>query len=185
MDTYIILHGFGSSPSTSKTVNTLSDMIKEYQPDANIMAPHYDGSKPVETAKMLLELSKQVSGELTILGCSLGGFWANWLASNTVGAKLILINPALKPSESLDKTIKDGLIQYQECQEYKKYEGFAHNDMTLAILARNDDVVPYQYAYDILSDKAKVVFSESGGHRMNDLMDFKKTIFEFLNTYVN
>ena len=184
MDTFIIIHGYGSSPETSSTIKTLRDIISEVHPDAHIITPSYDERDPTETAIYLLSLTENVKGNITIIGSSLGGFWANWLASNTHGSKLILINPSLTPSKNLQKYIGDNTIHYYECMQYVKYEGRKHTDMTLVILAKDDDVVPYQYANNLLSGSSNMIISDTGGHRMSNLIDFKNNIMEFINTYI-
>jgi predicted esterase YcpF (UPF0227 family) len=95
MTTLLYLHGFLSSPESSKAVQ-VRDWVATNRPDINYVCP-YVSSRPPEARDMLEQLVAEVlPGPLCLMGSSLGGFWATWIAERH-GLRAGLINPAVDP----------------------------------------------------------------------------------------
>jgi predicted esterase YcpF (UPF0227 family) len=54
--------------------------------------------------ELVLTLAERHAGKLAIIGSSLGGFYATWLAER-FGCRAVLINPAVDPLKDLDKHV--------------------------------------------------------------------------------
>ena len=97
----IYLHGFNSSPASIKgrqlaravAASPLSSRPDFYLPPQ----PH----RPAEAIDAVAELiESQAERALTLVGSSLGGFYATYLAER-FGCKAVLINPAIRPHADL------------------------------------------------------------------------------------
>jgi uncharacterized protein len=105
MATLIYLHGFRSSPQSVKArlfVRAVASMPEARRPRLVVPALPME---PVEAvagvaAWIEQEVGGDAAGELTLIGSSLGGFYATHLAEG-FGARAALINPALRPFDDL------------------------------------------------------------------------------------
>jgi len=97
--TVIYIHGYGSTGATDTAKNLRSILANEVE----LISPTYDGSEPLAAAQQLEALVRETAGgTLLIVGTSLGGFFANYLA-RVCNVPAILVNPSLRPSASLHK----------------------------------------------------------------------------------
>lgn len=92
MTTIVYLHGFRSTPNAMKAT-VLRDA---WAGKARFLAPDLNVS-PSEVQVRLLETVKGIDpASLVVVGASLGGFYAHWLAEK-VGCRAILLNPVTQP----------------------------------------------------------------------------------------
>lgn len=183
MTTVIALHGYGSSPSSSSTIKTLKNGLKEY----SFISPKYDEKDPSGTAGKLLSMATSVpeNEELVIIGASLGGFWARWLANKVRGAKLVLINPSINAPENLKKYVASGGLASSEVDAYKPYKiSTDRSSMSImVIVAMDDDVVSPKETVSLYNGRAEV-HKGTGGHRMSTLNTYIDSIKKFIETSV-
>src|SRR5690606_20140638 len=95
----IYIHGFNSSPLSAK-----AQQLQAYC-DAQGLAGRLSvpALPPSPKAAMaLLESEMRAHESVALVGSSLGGFYATWLAQQH-GVKAVLINPAVAPWKLLDK----------------------------------------------------------------------------------
>ena len=96
MPMLLYLHGFLSSPASSKAVQ-VRDWLANHRPDIQYLCPlltPYFG----ETAKALEVLvSDRLPDPVYLMGSSMGGYLATWLAEK-YDLRVVLINPAVHPS---------------------------------------------------------------------------------------
>ena len=86
------LHGFRSTPESNKG----KIMRKAFSAKMTFLAPDLNVG-PTDVKEILLESVKSISpNELCLVGSSLGGFYATWLAEK-IGCKAVLLNPATEP----------------------------------------------------------------------------------------
>lgn len=92
MSTLLYLHGFLSSPQSEKAVQT-KQWIENNRDDITFVCPFLTPYFN-ETRKTLEELVE--STPVYLMGSSLGGYWATWLAEK-YDLKAVLINPLVDP----------------------------------------------------------------------------------------
>ena len=97
----IYLHGFNSSPASIKgqqLAHAVAALPIPSRPDFCLpQLPH----RPAEAIGAVAELiDSQRECALTLVGSSLGGFYATYLAER-FGCKAVLINPAIRPHADL------------------------------------------------------------------------------------
>lgn len=88
----VYLHGFRSSPSSKK-----GQILKaHFDKNGGFRAPDLNVS-PIEAQRIMLDTVKDLDPKnICLVGSSLGGFYATWLAEN-IGCKAVLLNPATEP----------------------------------------------------------------------------------------
>lgn len=99
----LYLHGFRSSPQSFKS-RLLAQRMADLGRAAEWHCPHLPASPraALETAQQLV--SGVAADELTVIGSSLGGYYATRLAEQT-GCRAVLLNPAVKPPRDLEKYV--------------------------------------------------------------------------------
>lgn len=91
----LYLHGFRSSPSSMKARLVGERMAALGRAD-EYLCPQLPAS-PKLAMDLALSLVEGVPvGELTLIGSSLGGYYATWLAER-LGCRAVLLNPAIVP----------------------------------------------------------------------------------------
>lgn len=99
----LYLHGFRSSPQSFKA-RLLADKMTAVGL-ANQWACPFLPASPKQAIALAESLVKSIDAQdLTIIGSSLGGFYATWLAEQ-IGCRAVLLNPAVKPPENLESYI--------------------------------------------------------------------------------
>lgn len=88
----VYLHGFNSSPASGKARQLGEHMARTGQPD-DYLCPALSNSPREATAQIEAELGSH-RGPVTLVGSSLGGFYATYLAEKH-GWKAVLVNPAV------------------------------------------------------------------------------------------
>jgi hypothetical protein len=97
----VYLHGLNSAGTSAKAA-----WLRKHLPDVAVLSPTYaahDGNRaPGWLCDFIAQARVAHPGDarLLLVGSSLGGFWAQYLAPR-LGAGMVLINPALLPDESL------------------------------------------------------------------------------------
>jgi len=96
----LYLHGFRSSPRSFK----VGDKMKELGRADELLIPQLPAS-PSEAIKLaLLLVERYPADQLAIVGSSLGGYYATWLAER-LGCRAVLLNPAIVPLQDLEKHV--------------------------------------------------------------------------------
>jgi predicted esterase YcpF (UPF0227 family) len=99
----LYLHGFRSSPLSFKA-RLLGERMQALGLADQYLCPQLPAS-PKLAMELARNLIKDVpSDELFLVGSSLGGYYANWLAEQT-GCHAVLLNPAVKPPRDLEKYV--------------------------------------------------------------------------------
>jgi predicted esterase YcpF (UPF0227 family) len=94
MPAVLYLHGFLSSPNSSKAKSTRLWLAK-HRPDWQYYCPQLS-SYPTQARKQLVALYARFDEPPLVIGSSLGGFWAAWCIER-YGGRAVLVNPAVSP----------------------------------------------------------------------------------------
>jgi predicted esterase YcpF (UPF0227 family) len=95
----LYLHGFRSSPESFKT-RLLAQRMRQLGRAHDYHCPQLPGS-PKEAMVQALTLAQQVPAqELSLIGSSLGGYYAIWIAEQ-LGCRAVLLNPAVNAPRDL------------------------------------------------------------------------------------
>jgi predicted esterase YcpF (UPF0227 family) len=99
----LYLHGFRSSPSSMKA-RLLAERMHTLGRADEWLCPQLPAS-PTAAMDLALSLIDGIDpGQLSIIGSSLGGYYATWLAER-LGCRAALLNPAVVPLKDLDRHV--------------------------------------------------------------------------------
>ena len=95
----VYLHGFRSSPASRKAVMLREALAARGRAD-DYVCPTLPASTRAAVALVEAAVAGQPADELALIGSSLGGFYATWLAER-IGCRAALLNPAIRPQDDL------------------------------------------------------------------------------------
>lgn len=99
----LYLHGFRSSPQSYKA-QYLTQRMASLGLGDQYLCPQLPAS-PDEAIKLALALIKDIDPEqVTLIGSSLGGYYATWLAEQ-LGCRAVLLNPMVKTPDNMNQFI--------------------------------------------------------------------------------
>jgi predicted esterase YcpF (UPF0227 family) len=99
----LYLHGFRSSPRSMKA-RVVGERMAALGLADQLRCPQLPAS-PRQAMALAWSLVDGVpAAELSIIGSSLGGYYATWLAER-LGCRAVLLNPAIVPRQDLDKHV--------------------------------------------------------------------------------
>ncbi len=98
----LYLHGFRSSPLSFKA-RLIGERMAALGRAADYQCPQLPAS-PREAIALAARLIEESRDEVILVGSSLGGYYATWLAEK-FGCRAVLLNPAVKPPRDLEKYV--------------------------------------------------------------------------------
>lgn len=144
---------------------------------------------PKESIALAETLALQAHGEdITVVGSSLGGFYATWLAEKH-GWRAVLLNPAVVPQEDLSAYLGEQplwhgggtiLIEPHHLDELRALavERITRPERYFLIAATGDDVIDY---HDMLAHYPGVqtTLIEGSDHAISDFPDYLDSVLAF------
>jgi hypothetical protein len=189
-DTIILyLHGFRSSPQGSK-INNLKTMF----PDIKIIGVPYTPHDPDSAAQTLTDIMTTTckNHEVLVIGTSLGGFWARWMA-NQFKVRSIMINPSLHPDKTLSagtyltyedppKLITVSRENLESFNRYKINKNESNAGSAHVWVALDDEVLDAHNTIEELQGQYQITKFKTGGHRFSQFSKMKNRITQCLNS---
>lgn len=128
----LYLHGFRSSPESLKA-RLLSERMAQLGRSAEWLCPQLPASPAAAVALASALVAGVAAPELTIIGSSLGGYYATWLAER-LGCRAVLLNPAVHPQRQLQHHV--GLTtHYHSARPFDFKPGYIDELAALAVAA--------------------------------------------------
>ncbi len=112
----LYIHGFLSSPLSHKAQATKSWLASNY-PQVLFYAPQLS-PYPKDVGRLLSALVEKIETPVYLMGSSLGGFWATFLAEQ-YNLPAIVINPACKPQRLLPRYVGQEIQNYHSEETYR------------------------------------------------------------------
>jgi predicted esterase YcpF (UPF0227 family) len=175
----LYLHGFKSCG-----ISTKSSLLKTYFGEHEVDSP--DLPYAPQEAIVYLESLLQ-SGEYTLLmGSSLGGFYATYLAEK-LALKAVLLNPSTKPWETLapyvgwQERFCDGeFFEFKSIflEQLKLLSRRPKRGTYLALLQSEDELLDYRVAKELYGEH-RIVVEYGGNHRFENLEAYLSMIALF------
>lgn len=95
----LYLHGFLSSPASAKARQLHAAMARAGRA-GDFLCPQLPVSPRSAAEVALASAQLEDPGRLVLVGSSLGGYYATWMAER-LGCRAVLLNPAIRPYEHL------------------------------------------------------------------------------------
>ncbi|PHS00652.1 MAG: esterase YqiA [Oceanobacter sp.] len=156
----LYLHGFLSSPASEKAQQMMA-LYQEHPELGSLSTPfvHFSPTEAMALAEsQLLEL-KEKHDKVWLVGSSLGGFYATWLAEK-YEVPAVLINPAVRPFDLFrhylgeHKHYHNGETYLLEAHHLDELEALHCADIThpknlLLLLQTADETLDYRHAAEL------------------------------------
>ena len=180
----IYLHGFNSSPQSGEA-QYLKQYLEVSGRGAEFACPQLPHRPDLAVAVAEAELARR--GKITLVGSSLGGFYATWLAERH-GVRAVLINPAIDPHVSLRAYLgpQQGYhsgepyeLSEEHLQQWEKlFVNRVHPERYLLLVETGDEVLDYRAAVRKYQG-AKQVVVQGGDHTLASFPEHIPPILEF------
>lgn len=99
----LYLHGFRSSPRSFKA-RVVQEKLEQAGLGERLICPQLPASPKAAMDLALALAERHAPDNLSIVGSSLGGFYACWLAER-LGVRAAVINPSVDPTRNLEKHV--------------------------------------------------------------------------------
>jgi len=180
----IYIHGFNSSPASSKAGAIERELARRGRGE-DFLAPALPHS-PAAAAALLARLVR-AHRDACLVGSSLGGFYATWLAE-THGVRAVLVNPAVRPYELLaseigrQKNFHTGEEYDFTAQHIAELRALEVDSITperyLLLVTTGDEVLDYRHAVEKYRGARQIVI-EGSDHGLSDFAQYLDTVLAF------
>ena len=183
----LYLHGFRSSPQSAKARH-MAGVIAAY-PQVRWWCPQLPPS-PRAAAALIAEGTRDWPDGFAVMGSSLGGFYATWLAAQRP-CRAVLINPAVFPARDLARHIGAQTAWHDPSQSFYFEPHFVAElqalevgalpapERVLALIAKGDEVLDWREMTARYPGAQQVVL-EGGDHALSDFAAHVPRVLAFL-----
>ena len=185
----LYLHGFRSSPQSAKA-RLMAQYMASHQPQVIWWCPQVPPS-PRAAGELLMEGTKDwPRNTMAVMGSSLGGFYATWVAEQT-GCQAVLLNPAVDPARDLAKYIGEQTC-WQNPQEKFFFQpsfidelraltcaAITRPERYLALIAKGDELLDWRESSARYAG-AQLLLLEGGDHAISDFEAHLPALLAFL-----
>jgi predicted esterase YcpF (UPF0227 family) len=183
----LYLHGFRSSPASYKA-RVVASRMEALGRAGELVCPQLPAS-PRQAMALALSLVDGVpAGQLAIVGSSLGGYYATWLAER-LGCRAVLLNPAIVPLKDLDQHVgvttawhSDQPFEFR--REYidelraLKVDKITRPERYFLIAATGDEVLDYRDMVEHYAGARQQVI-EGSDHAISEFADYVDDVLAF------
>ena len=182
----LYLHGFNSSPQSAKA-QYLERYLDERGRGGEFVCPRLHHRPSLAIAAVEAEIARLPKERITLVGSSLGGFYATWLAEQHA-LRAVLVNPAIDPHIGLRAYLGPqqgfhggGTYELTE-QHLREWQALfvspVHAERYLLLVETGDEVLDYRAAVrKYLGAKQLVV--QGGDHSFASFPEQIPLILEF------
>jgi len=185
----LYLHGFRSSPQSAKARQMARRMATDF-PHITWWCPQLPPS-PQAAAQLIFEGTSDWPAErMAVIGSSLGGFYATWLAERRA-CKAVLLNPAVHPARDLAKYIGAQSTWHNPAERFffapefvdelraLEVGALAHPERLWALIAKGDEVLDWREMTARYPGAHQVVM-EGGDHAISNFETYLPHVLAFL-----
>jgi hypothetical protein len=182
----LYLHGFNSSPHSAKAQH-LKRYLEERGRSAEFICPELPYQPNLAVAVAEAELVRVPRRDITLVGSSLGGFYATWLAERH-GLRAVLINPAIDPHVGLRASLGEqrpfhGGESYELTEQHlREWQGLfltnVHAERYLLLVETGDEVLDYRLAVRKYVGARQIVV-QGGDHSLASFPEHIPLILSF------
>lgn len=182
----IYIHGFNSSARSFKA-GLLRDRMVQLGLGAGYACPELAHRPQQAIAQLEALITGSPRAATALVGSSLGGFYATWLAEK-YGLKAVLVNPAVRPYELLrdyvgpQKNIYTGAgyeFTAQHLDELRELEvATITPERYLLMVQTGDEVLDYRQAVAKYRGAQQIVI-EGGDHGFSSFAAYLDTVLRF------
>jgi predicted esterase YcpF (UPF0227 family) len=196
----LYLHGFRSTPQSTKARLVAERMARDW-PHIVFHCPQLPPSPRLAMEEVLRDIadwpSRQTPGAaMAVIGSSLGGYYATWLAEQT-GCRAVVLNPAVHAARDLATQVGEHSswhdpeatfifkAEYVEELRALAVPAITRPERYYALIAKGDEVLDWQ---EMLAHYANPYgrllhgrLLEGSNHAISDFPDYLDEVLDFLN----
>ncbi len=192
----LYLHGFRSSPSSMKA-QKMAARVLAAQPRVQWWCPQLPPSPARAMAQVMQGIQDWPREGMAVVGSSLGGFYARWVALQT-GCRSVLLNPAVFPARDLSKYIGEQTAWHDPQEHFFFQPGYVDELRTqqadierlsrdqpatparqMAIVAKGDEVLDWREMQAFCAGGA-IRLLPGSDHAISDFDDHIDAVLQFL-----
>jgi uncharacterized protein len=185
----LYLHGFRSSPQSAKA-RQMAAYVAQHHPDVTFWCPQLPPSPQEAMALVMQGVARWPHPSMAVVGSSLGGFYASWVAHQT-RCPSVMLNPAVHPARDLERYIGEQTTWQNPTERFfflPEYIGElqalgTHGQPPAApemvILAKGDEVLDWREMAGRYPEARQLV-QEGGDHALSNFSDYLPTVAAFL-----
>ena len=188
----VYLHGFRSSPRSSKAVMT-GEAIKALSSAANPIewyCPQLLASPKESMDMVTAHIEQSKADRIVVIGSSLGGFYANHLAEK-YACKAVALNPAVRAARELASHVGmmtaydsdepfDFRPEYIDELKALQVEAITNPGRYFLIAAKGDELLDWREMVDFYSG-AKQLVLEGSDHGIADYAEHLPKVLDFIS----
>jgi predicted esterase YcpF (UPF0227 family) len=185
----LYLHGFRSSPQSTKA-RLLAAHCRAHGREQDFLCPQLPAS-PAEAARLIDGVARAIAPRrFTVIGSSLGGYYATWLAESH-DCRVVLLNPATRPDRDLARHLGPQRVYHSEewidikpefLDELKALwvEPITRPERYLVVAAKGDELLDWR---EMLAryPRAQHLVLEGSDHGLSDFSEYVGSVLEFAN----
>ena len=168
---------------------TAAAVAKRY-PEVTWLCPALPASPRQAMAEVMRSTAHWPLATTAVIGSSLGGFYATWLAERW-GCKAVLLNPAVKPARDLAAHLGDQTVWHDPEQHFVFKAAYVNELIALeiakisrpqryfAVIAKCDEVLDWREMVDHYAD-VNVKLLPGGDHALTDYDQHLEAVLDFL-----
>ena len=185
----LYLHGFRSSPQSAKA-RLMAAYVAQHHPAVYWWCPQLPPSPRAAMDLVAQGIAAWPRATMAVVGSSLGGFYASWVARQT-GCTSVLLNPAVDPARDLARHIGEQTAWHDPAERFfflPEYIGQLQAlaaerprpaGREMAINAKGDEVLDWREMV-ARYPAAQVTLLEGGDHALSDFADHLPAVAGFL-----
>lgn len=185
----LYLHGFRSSPQSTKARMVAQHMAQAH-PNVTFWCPQLPPS-PREAMKLVVRgTADWPSASTAVMGSSLGGYYATWLAE-TRGCRAVLLNPAVFAAGDLARYVGEHTSWHDASEKFVFKAEYVDELQTLsrgdlnqpanyfALIAKGDEVLDWREMTARYAG-AHIKLLPGSDHAISDFADHMGEVLSFL-----
>jgi hypothetical protein len=186
----LYLHGFRSSPASAKAT-LMAQAVAQRHPQVVWCCPQLPPSPRQAMSDVAAQVADWPRERMAVVGSSLGGFYASWVARQT-GCKSVLLNPAVFPARDLARHIGAQTQWHQSDQAFYFEAAFVDELQQLAtegshvpgpemaLIAQGDEVLDWREMRDRYPQAQQTILP-GNDHAISDFALYLEAVLEFLD----
>ena len=188
----VYLHGFRSSPRSSKAVMT-GKAVKSLATAANAIdwyCPQLLASPKASMDMVTAHIDQSKADRIIVIGSSLGGFYANYLAEK-YGCKAVVLNPAVRAARELAPHVGmmtsydsdepfDFRPEYIDELKTLQVESISDPDRYFLIAAKGDELLDWREMREFYQGAQQLIL-EGSDHGIADYADHLPKVLAFIS----
>jgi len=185
----LYLHGFRSSPQSAKA-RQMAAHVARHHPAVTFWCPQLPPSPRAAMEQVSEGIARWPRGAMAVIGSSLGGFYASWVAQQAQ-APSVLLNPAVHPARDLERYIGEQTAWHDPAERFYflpeyiaelralETQGLPPAAPEMAIIAKGDEVLDWR-EMAARYPQARLLLQEGGEHALANFSEYLPAVTEFL-----